>query len=143
MTIPGADSTFSIIKLLDIAVLSSDNVVVVGEAFHRGLLRNVPYVLRWNGSGWQHATIPNPPMGRFQAVAAVSPTAVYAVGHKEGNGTFVARWNGSAWSLESTPAAGVSNYLMDVATTGSGTILAVGTQYGSNWVGRTLSLRGS
>jgi hypothetical protein len=142
MTIPGADSTFSIIKLHDIVVVSSDNVVIVGEAFHRSLLRTVPYVLRWNGSGWQHGTIPNSPAGTFQAVAAVSPTDVYAVGHKDGNGTFVARWNGSAWSLESTPVAGLSSYLTDVATE-SGTIIAVGTQYGSNWVGRTLSLRGS
>jgi hypothetical protein len=141
--IPGSDSTFSTVKLHDLVVLGSNNVMVVGSAFHRGLLQHVPYVLRWNGSGWQHSTIPSPPTGEFHGVAAVSPTAVYAVGHKGGSGTFVARWNGSAWSQESTPSAGSSNYLMDAAATGTGTILAVGTKYDSNWVGRTLSLRGS
>ena len=138
-TIPGADSTFSIIKLHDVAVLGAGNVMIVGEAFHRGLLRHVPYVLRWNGSSWQHATIPNPPTGSFQAVTAVSPTAVYAVGTRDGGRTFAARWNGSTWTQETTPASG---YLMDAAATSTGTVLAVGVRYDSNWSARTLGLRG-
>ncbi len=141
VAIPGFDSTFSIITFHDLLVLGGD-VWVVGEAFHRGQLRIVPYVLRWNGSTWQHGTIPNAPSGAFHGIAALSPTAVYAVGRKDGSGTFVARWNGSAWSQESTPAAGVSNVLADVTATG-GTLWAVGTRYDSTWTGRTLALRGS
>lgn len=138
--IPGADSTFSIIKLHDIAVLASNDVWVVGEAFLRWPFRTVPYVLRWNGSTWQHGTIPNAPAGTFRAVTAVSPTEIYAAGRTSGSSTFVARWNGSAWTQESTPAAGVANSLEDLATAGTSTVVAVGSQYTSSWVGRTLAL---
>jgi hypothetical protein len=138
-TIPGADSTFSIITLRDVLARAANDVWVVGSAFHRQLFREVPYVLRWNGQTWRHATIPNPPLGAFHSVTALSATKVYAVG----SDGLIAKWNGSAWSRESTPSPGSSRALIASSATGVGTIWAVGWQTNSGGTLRTLAMRTS
>jgi hypothetical protein len=138
--VPGADATFSIIKLRDVVALASDNVWVVGEAFNRQMLRTVPYVLRWNGTGWHHITIPNAPEGGLRGVAALSPNNIYAVGHQNGSRTLIARWNGNTWSQESAPSPGVHSSLNDAFATSTGVVGAVGMQFNSSWVGRTLAI---
>ncbi len=96
-------------------------------------------MLRWNGQAWQHTTIPNAPDGGFNGVTALSPTAVYAVG-QAGSRTLVARWNGSTWNQETTPSPGSYNALADAASTGTGTVWAVGMQVNGG-TGRTLAIR--
>jgi hypothetical protein len=142
-SIPGSDALFSIINLHDLVAVATDNVWVVGGAFHRQLFRWVPYVLHWNGTQWQHGTIPNAPTGDFRGVTALSATQVYAVGRTGGSGTLVARWNGTTWSQESTPPAGDFNVLLDATASSTGTVIAVGSQYNSSYIGRTLALHTS
>jgi hypothetical protein len=138
--IPDFDSTFSTIELTDVVALAANDVWVVGTAWHRQLFREVPYLLRWNGTTWKHSTIPNPPAGGFNSVTALSPTKVYAVGNAEGR-TLVARWNGSSWTQETTPAPGLSSELLAAAATGTGTVWAVGVQMDSQLNLRTLAIR--
>jgi hypothetical protein len=138
--IPDADATFSTIELRDVVAVASNDVWVVGRAFHRQLFRTVPYVLHWNGQSWQHGTIPNPPDGRFDSVTALSPTKVYAFGNQPSGQTLVARWNGSTWSRETTPSRSGYNGLTDASATGTGTVWAVGLTYLDGVVG-TLAIR--
>jgi hypothetical protein len=138
ITVPGADATFSIINYADVVAVSSNDVWVVGSAFHRQLFRHVPYVLHYNGQGWQHGTIPNAPTGRFSGVTALSATKVYAVGGSD-SGMLVARWNGISWARESTPTSNGS--LSGASATGTGTVWGVGIQSDSSGTARTLSIR--
>jgi hypothetical protein len=98
----------------------------------------VPYLLHYNGTTWTHSTIPNPPLGRFNGVTALSATMVYAVG--DGNGGLIARWNGSAWNTETVPGSGYRNLLAACAI-GTSTVWAAGMQAGDDWVFRTFAVR--
>jgi hypothetical protein len=139
VTVPTADSTFSVVELHDVVAASATEVWAVGQAFHRLTFRQVPYVLRWNGQTWQHTTIPGAPNGTFYGVSALSPTKVYAVGESNGR-ALVARWNGTAWAQETVPAPSSYNALLGSAATGTGTVWGVGLQMGGGAF-RTLAMR--
>jgi len=141
ITVPGADATFSTIHYADVVAVSSNDVWVVGSAFHRQLFREVPYVLHYNGQGWQHGTITNAPSGRFNGVTALSATKVYAVGGSFDGDTLVARWDGTSWARESTPSPSGYHSLAGASATGTGIVWGVGTQTGSSGTARTLSIR--
>ena len=138
VTIPSSGGAFSVTQLHDVVAVSANDVWMVGEAFSFQYFQMVPYLLHFNGSTWQHATIPNPPLGRFNAVTALSATKVYAVG--EGNGPLIARWNGSSWSRETVPGNGYRNLLAACAV-GTGTVWAAGIRSESDWVFRTHAVR--
>jgi hypothetical protein len=91
----------------------------------------------WNGTSWTVVPSPNPnPQGNngLVAVAAVSASDVWAVGHQL-QGPFTERWNGKSWSIVATPA-GVS-FFGGMAASSGGTVLAVGQ--GANQSGIILS----
>jgi hypothetical protein len=96
---------------------------------------------RWNGSAWQIVPSPNAPwpgaeLSTFESVAAVSGTAVWAVGHADDFGslrstTLIARWNGAQWTVVPSPnPAGPDqpNRLYDVAVVSANDVWAVGEQ---------------
>jgi hypothetical protein len=137
--LPDDGPMFSVPVLRDVVVVSNDDVWAVGQVFHLGLLRQVPYLLHWNGQTWQHSTIPTPPAGVFNGVTALSSTKVYAVGVGDSR-ALIARWNGAAWSRETTPSTAGSSLLGGAAATGTGTVWGVGAQANSSGTLRTLAM---
>jgi hypothetical protein len=135
----GWQTGFSTRKLHDLVVVASTDVWAVGTAFSFAVFSFVPYFVHWNGQTWQEGTIPNPGMGGFRTVTALSATKVYAFGD-EGGQRVIARWNGSAWSREAAPAAGTAGPLVDAAATGTGRIWAAGLRVESNGNVRTLAI---
>jgi len=91
----------------------------------------------FNGTSWTVVPSPNPnPQGNngLVAVAAVSASDVWAVGHQL-LGPFTEHWNGKSWDIVNTPA-GVS-FFGAMAASSVGTVLAVGQ--GTNSSGIILS----
>lgn len=134
-TVPGttSDGTLQVPTLQDVVAVASNDVWIVGRAFHFGLFRMVPIFIHWNGQNWQRGFVPNAPAGGFDGVSALSPTQVYAVG------SVIARWNGSTWTLEN---ATIPGSLLDAAATGPGTVWAAGYRYDSALAQiRTLTMR--
>ena len=142
VALPAFDGNLRRLRLDDVVALAGNDVWVVGVGFSWQTFNRVPYILHWNGSIWQQATLPSAPSGEFRSVTALSPTKVYAVGQRDTGQTFVARWNGSTWSIESTPSPGTWHNLVSASATGTGTVWAVG--YRQNSAGgalRTLAVR--
>jgi hypothetical protein len=136
VTVPGADSdaTFSVPKLEDVVAISSNDVWIVGRAFHRALLQSVPYALHWNGTSWQRSFLADGPGDNqgFSGVTALSSSKVYAFG------SVVARWTGSAWVQESV----VPGVLSDATAISPATVWAAGYRYDQNASQlRTLAVR--
>ena len=137
VSIPGSGGAFSITDLSDVVAVAANDIWAVGRAFSFQYFRMVPYLLHYNGVTWQHSTIPNPPLSRFNTVTALSASNVYAFGDGP-----IARWNGSVWTTETMPG---SNFRLPMATcaVGTGTVWAAGVQAGSDFVFRTWALRAS
>jgi hypothetical protein len=83
----------------------------------------------WNGASWTVVPGPNVPVSQFTSVAAISSTAVWAVGSVVGaNGqlqTLAERWNGASWTVSATPNVGVVSDFLAVTPAGRA-IFAVG-----------------
>ena len=98
---------------------------------------NNTLIEHFNGTSWTVVPSPNPnPQGNngLVAVAAVSASDVWAVGHQL-LGPFTEHWNGKSWDIVNTPA-GVS-FFGAMAASSVGTVLAVGQ--GTNSSGIILS----
>lgn len=123
VAVPGlnSDSTLRSPVLQDIVTIASNDVWIVGRAFHLGLFRMVPIHLHWNGTGWTRGFVPNAPSDGFSGVTALAANRVYAVG-----GSMIAKWNGSTWALETTSVAGA---LTDAAAIGPGTVWTAGYRH--------------
>jgi predicted extracellular nuclease/phosphatidylserine/phosphatidylglycerophosphate/cardiolipin synthase-like enzyme len=75
---------------------------------------NQLYAIRWNGTSWSEAALPNvgPAFNVLSGVTAISANDVWAVGlHASGNGsspfdTLTLHWNGTSWTMveDATPA---------------------------------------
>src|SRR5579859_471966 len=124
-----------------VAALSPANVWAVGTGpgvSTGGFSAHPTAVIEhWNGTSWSVVPSPNPnPQGNngLVAVAAVSASDVWAVGHQL-QGPFTEHWNGTSWSIVATPA-GV-RFFGAMAASSGGTVLAVGQ--GTNLSGIILS----
>src|SRR5215468_8396800 len=84
----------------------------------------------WDGTRWRVMSMPAG--GGPGAVAAISPSNVWAVGSRTINGfgkqaPWSAHWNGTRWTQVPTPQPTVSDgLLLDVAAAGPGNVWAVG-----------------
>lgn len=137
--IPAAHLRFGGVRAL--AALSPANVWAVGTGpgVPTGGFSAHPTAVieHWDGTSWTVIPSPNPnPQGNngLAAVAAVSGTDVWAVGHQL-LGPFTEHWDGTSWSIVATPG-GVS-FLAGMAASSAGTVLAVGQ--GTNGSGIILS----
>ena len=91
----------------------------------------------WDRTSWTVVPSPNPnPQGNngLGAVAVVSANDVWAVGEQP-LGPFTEHWDGTSWRIVTTP--GGVNFLLGMAASASGTVLAVGQ--GTNSSGIILS----
>jgi hypothetical protein len=82
--------------------------------------------------GWSIVPNPNPTdyQNKLSAVAAISPTDVWAVGQSQAlRGpvvTLIEHWDGTAWSIVSSPIDGSFSVLYGVAAVSSSDVWAVG-----------------
>jgi hypothetical protein len=105
--VPGRASSLTISgDLSGVAALSAGDVWAVGSTD-----ASDPMTVHWNGSAWTEKVLPlgkgqpGDPPGGFDAVAAVSPDDVWAVGVNAGD-SLVEHWNGRAWAVVTAPSAG-------------------------------------
>jgi hypothetical protein len=126
-TLPRPGSVVVGSQLSGVAVLAAASVWAVGTTDSTD-----PETMHWNGGTWTEQALPltpgqpgNPP-GGFQAVAAVSPGDVWAVGVNTGQ-PLAEHWGGRAWTVVPTPApSGTSVFLQGIAAASARDIWAVG-----------------
>jgi hypothetical protein len=123
--------------LSGITATSSSDVWVVGTSGMQSTLSNQTLVMHFDGSAWSIIPSPNalPPnflqQNILQAVTAVSPTDVTAVGEFGTPGFFVAstlveHWDGVQWSIVSSPSPSTFTELLGVAAISSSDVYAAG-----------------
>ena len=113
--------------LTGVSALSSTAVWAVGESFSVVNNENVttPVVEFFNGTSWSIQTTPAT-SGTLNAVTAVSPTDVWAVGGT-GSADLIENFNGTTWSVVQAPSPGTSApSLSGISAISSTDIFAVG-----------------
>ncbi|WP_221351932.1 hypothetical protein [Streptomyces beigongshangae] len=94
--------------LNEAAALGPDRAWAVGTDAVGRQAPGFPLVLDWDGSAWQHRSLPGIGwQGELLSVAAASPAEVWAVGRDTAGGARLLRFDGGAWS-ESRPPSGVA-----------------------------------
>jgi hypothetical protein len=122
-------------RLSSVSADSANDVWAVGRA-------TLP--LHFNGTSWSQT--PGPPVFvEANAVVALSPTDVWAVGQKQATGTHLIRfttaiehWNGTNWSNVASPPTGLNTSLNGIAAISANDILAVGA--GTSTTGASTTL---
>jgi hypothetical protein len=116
--------------LNSVVALSANDVWAVGGHQGGDSTREVyePVILHWDGRTLRRfkAFVPSNSHdgGELTAVAAVSPTDVWAVGH-DGETPIVMHWDGNTWSIVSTPAPRTGR-LTDIVTVPNGDVWVIG-----------------
>jgi hypothetical protein len=128
-----------------IAAVSSSDIWAVGRVENVDTL-----ALHWNGAAWSVVSTPaiaDSGFADLRSAVALSTDAVWTAGSFFQNTfsrdrTLTELWNGSAWSIVRSPnRGGLHNDLNAIDATPNGTLWAVGFQYNSAGVQRTLTLR--
>lgn len=143
--VPPAGSTFAGATITGLSALSPNDIWAVGSfsALHGTVLDTFTLTEHFDGRAWTIVRSPNvvpehPLNGSRQvlnAVAAVSPTDVWAVGDTidTASGSFLAdktlvlHWNGTAWSVVRAPDHPAEDVLSGVAVVSATDVWAVGT----------------
>ena len=138
---PNSGATSS---LSSISADSASNVWAVGlylSGSTASTERYEPYSLHYNGSTWSIVAMPPVPgtnnllVYDFNAIDAISPTNVWAVGDSGNNvgvggtptATVIEHYNGTAWSVVPSPTVGTTPYLNGVAASSASDVWAVGS----------------
>jgi hypothetical protein len=123
-------------RLNGVVELAQDDVWAVGNDFDQTAQAYRTLAMRFDGSAW--SIVPSPNGGtRFdslQAVAAVGPSDVWAVGMTQTSGstirnlTLVERFDGTSWSIvpSPNPAKETDAWLLGVAAMAADDVWAVG-----------------
>jgi hypothetical protein len=129
------------------------DVVAPGDVWGVGTADAATRVARWNGSAW--TVIPSLPpaptrhLMAFEAVAARTPTDVWAVGWDRDYtprdrpvSSLIAHWDGVAWTRVPSPSPRTRNTLNDVVVVAPDDIWAVGVaqDVGGGIVNHSLAL---
>jgi hypothetical protein len=121
--------------LLGVSAVSSNSAWAVGY-YGNSLDSQRTLIEHWNGRAWKRVASPNAggvtAQNRLLAVAAVSPSSVWAVGARV-NATSVAalieHWNGRAWKLVASPNLGrYGGGLQGVVSVSASSVWAVGSR---------------
>jgi hypothetical protein len=115
------------VNLLGVAAAASDDVWAVGRWGDADTLTVNPLMLHWDGSKWRIVDTPTLSGGAtFQAVTAIAPDDVWAVG-EDGTGRLAEHWDGQSWSVVPTPRQNHDGDLTAVGGTSSTDVWAVGS----------------
>jgi hypothetical protein len=109
---PGGPSRSNV--LFGVAAMSASNAFAVGIYFGSRVF--VTLIEHWDGRAWKQIPSPNGPSGPYgpassylYGVAALSPSAAWAVGTYDSTGfnqTLIERWNGRTWKRIPSPNPG-------------------------------------
>jgi hypothetical protein len=93
-------------SLRSVSCTSTSACTAVGYYYSESAGKNVPLVLRWNGSAWSTQSAPSPTEGTagnaMLSVSCASSTSCTTVGAVN-SAPFTEHWNGTSWSI-ATPA---------------------------------------
>ncbi len=117
-----------------IAIISDSDIWAVGRAGSLDFSNDRPFAMHFDGDTWTEVSVPSVENAHFHelnAVAAVAPDDVWAVGAFIGLGTLqqtlIVHFDGTAWSIVPSPNQGSSdNALFGVAVVSSNSVWAVG-----------------
>jgi hypothetical protein len=140
--------------LTDIRCTSSASCWAVGDSTRGSTELN--QILRWNGTRWSQAAVPNPggtrsgDLNALSGVSCAAPRSCWAVGGYGNIGRAgktlnqVLRWNGTDWTLASSPhpggtRAGADSSLSDVACSSFAGCWAAGSYVASVRTGAVLN----
>jgi hypothetical protein len=115
---------------------ASNDVWAVGQtAPPRSYPPTSTLVERFNGSSWAivPSPSPDPQSNTLNAVAALAPNNVWAVGETASR-ALVEHFDGSSWSVVGVPAPGTGSDLYAVAADGPASVKAVGYTIGAGGV---------
>lgn len=127
--LPTAPLTAPISEIRALAPVTASSVWAVGRRGGPGV--NPSLIEHWNGSQW--SVVPAPNEGVLGAVAAVTPTNVWAAGT-----TGFAHWTGSAWV-----AVNATTYARGLAPVSASDIWSTGPHFtGTSWRPVTTQLSG-
>ncbi|HEX9989870.1 MAG TPA: S-layer homology domain-containing protein [Chloroflexia bacterium] len=123
--------------LLDIEVISENDVWAAGYTNRTFPEDPEPLILHWDGSEWRvHIT---PTGGKLFGIQVISPDEVWAVGYsltvdqvtyEDVKRTLVLRWNGNSWNPVPSPnASPYDNELHAIAANSPNDIWAAGSYY--------------
>src|SRR6266446_2211001 len=91
--------------------LGENDVWAVGVSYNTERTLGSTLIEHWNGSRWSVVSSPNPSssVNKLNAVAAVSPNDVWAVGTAPTRTAtvLILHWNGAAWSVIPNPTTGI------------------------------------
>jgi hypothetical protein len=142
-------------ELLGVAVVSASNVWAVGSTSKRSEILAHPLIEHWDGRSWK--VVPSPKTdGGLNAVSAIAPNDVWAVGGNLGNPDkdayriVIQHWDGREWRLlQGYPTTG-NPELKAVDGTASDDVWMVGVRWGGenewekaltlHWNGKALSV---
>jgi hypothetical protein len=116
--------------LTAVIALASNNSWAVGWFDDQAAGTLAPLVLHWNGTTWSIVTAGIPAGSILQAITAISPTDIWAVGESaDGGSNFELHWNGSHWSVAggASFSNGGQQTLMGVAAASTSDVWAVGS----------------
>jgi hypothetical protein len=116
--------------LLGVAAVGADAAWAVGGAGDP-VDPTATLAIQWNGAEWDVVSSPNPGSvaNRFEAVAALSSDAAWAVGRASDGGfdyPMAAQWDGGDWTLLPLPTDFTEGALMGVAAIQTDDVWAVG-----------------
>jgi hypothetical protein len=132
---PNQDPAAFTNRLDSLTAVADDDVWAVGGYYHaagEGSGPERPLALHWDGSAWSNVPLPDEAgFDGLPAVAAVSPTDVWAVGSvsvEEGDRPLALHWDGARWSVVPTPDPGKTySRLRAVAAAATDDVWAVGS----------------
>ena len=111
-----------------VSAAASNNVWAVGRSFtvnSSGVTVSTPLVEHYNGTSWSIQTTPATG-GSLNAVTAISPTDVWAVGGT-GSADLIENFNGTSWSIVQAPSPPTAHpSLSGISAVSSTDIFAVG-----------------
>jgi hypothetical protein len=120
--------------VIGMSAVSADNAWLVGNHCPDQCTKpETTLILHWNGAAWSPVASPNPAgkVNFLSAVSASSSADAWAVGSTCTISTgdcvpLLLHWNGRAWARVASPAPGLSDTLVAVATISTGDAWAVG-----------------
>jgi len=100
-------------RINDVVALTASNMWAVGS-YEPGGSYQQPLALHWDGAVWSPVALPNVTLGgRLNAIAAVGPNDIWAVGavtDVSSSQTLIVHWNGASWVRFASPTGQPEGY---------------------------------
>ena len=132
IVIPSPNGPLEVNQLHGVSALSENDVWAVGVSYNAERTLASPLIEHWNGAQWSVVPSPNPSVtiNVLEAVAAVAPNDVWAVGFsaRTPHSILIMHWNGATCRVTRNPVRNMTlTNLAALAVVSPNDIWAVGT----------------